>query len=170
MEKTIKVIENAQNEGVFTAYAIGGGIAALFYIEPIATFDLDIFGILPEQSSLLVSLSPIYSWFEKHGYHPDKKQVIIEGIAVQIIPVYNDLVKEGVINAEKKKYGKIITRVLGPEYMIAIMLQTFRPKDRDRLIRFLEETEIDDNRLDDILSRFNLKNNFEAFKERYFEK
>lgn len=29
-------------------YAIGGGIAAIYYIEPILTYDLDIFIILPQ--------------------------------------------------------------------------------------------------------------------------
>lgn len=168
MEKALTVISEAQKVGLFHAYAIGGGIAALFYIEPIATFDLDIFIILPESSDLLVSLSPLYSWLEKRGYKPSKELVIIESIAVQFIPVYNDLVKEGVINAVEKKYGDAPISVLRPEYLIAIMLQTFRPKDKDRLLKFLQETTIDYALLDSILNKFNLKDSFEAFKGRYY--
>ncbi len=168
MEKAIQVISQAQNEGLFTSYAIGGGIAALFYIEPVATFDLDIFVILPEPSGQLISLSPIYSWLAARGYTPSKEQVIIEGIAVQFIPVYNDLVKDGVLNAVEKNYGKTPTRVLRPEYLIAIMLQTFRSKDKERLNKFFQETSIDYPLLDSILLKYNLKNAFETFKGQFY--
>ncbi len=167
VEKAIQVIARAQVEGLFSSYAIGGGIAALFYIEPVTTFDLDIFIVMPESSGPLISLSPIYSWLEAHGYRPSKEQVIIEGIAVQFIPVYNDLVKDGVFNAVEKTYGKTPTRVLRPEYLIALMLQTFRLKDKERLGRFLQETTIDYPLLDSIFLKYNLKNVFETFKGQY---
>ena len=168
MEKTIQVIEKAQKAGLFSSYAIGGGIAALFYIEPVATFDLDIFIILPESSSPLISLSPIYSWFSDRGYKPSQEQIVIEGIAVQFIPVYNDLVKDGVLEAAEKKYGNTPTRVLKPEYLIALMLQTYRSKDKERLSKFLQETTIDYPLLDSILLKYNLKSVFETFKEQYY--
>lgn len=168
MEKAIQVINKAQDEGLYSSYAIGGGIAALFYIEPVATFDLDIFIVLPEPSSSLISLTPIYSWLESRGYKPSNEQVIIEGIAVQFIPVFNDLVKEGVLNAVEKNYGKTSTRVLRPEYLIAQMLQTFRPKDKERLGRFLQETALDYQLLNSILIKYNLKNIFENFKGQYY--
>jgi hypothetical protein len=57
-----------------------------------------------------------------------------------------------------------------PEYLIALMLQTYRAKDRERLIKFLEETGIDYSLLDSILLKYNLKTVFEAFKERYYGK
>ncbi|MDD5672837.1 MAG: hypothetical protein PHC61_01620 [Chitinivibrionales bacterium] len=168
MEKTIQMIVQAQNAGLFSSYAIGGGIAALFYIEPVATFDLDIFIILPESSSPLISLSPIYSWFSDRGYKPSQEQIVIEGIAVQFIPVYNDLVRDGVLDAAEKKYGNTPTRVLKPEYLITLMLQTYRSKDKERLSKFLQETTIDYPLLDSILLKYNLKKVFETFKEQYY--
>jgi hypothetical protein len=39
MHQTLKVINDMQQGGLFKAYAIGGGIAALYYIEPILTYD-----------------------------------------------------------------------------------------------------------------------------------
>jgi len=168
MEKALAIVAQAQSEELFSSYAIGGGIAALFYIEPVATFDLDIFIVLPQSSDLVVSLSPIYSWLEKRGYKPSKEQIIIEGIAVQFIPVYNDLVKEGVLNAIDRKYGDTPTRVLRPEYLVAIMLQTFRPKDKDRLIKILEETSLDYSLLDSILRKYTLASTFANFKGQYY--
>ncbi|MBN2036171.1 MAG: hypothetical protein JW768_05460 [Chitinispirillaceae bacterium] len=164
MEKAIRIIETAQSEGLFSAYAIGGGIAALFYMEPVATFDLDIFIIPPETAGPLVSLSPIYSWFEKRGYKPLKEQIVIEGIAVQFIPVYNDLVKEAVLNAQDKTYGTAGTRVMGPEYLVAIMVQTGRPKDKERIVKFLQQADLNVSLLDSILQKYGLSRAFEEYE------
>lgn len=168
MEKAIQVIETARLEGLFSSYAIGGGIAALFYIEPVATFDLDVFIIIPETGGEIVSLAPVYSWMAQHGYKPFKEQINIEGIAVQFIPVYNDLVKDGVLNARDKKYGNTNARVIGPEYLVAIMLQTYRPKDQDRIFKFLQQADLDFTLLDSILQKYDLSRVFENFKGRYY--
>jgi hypothetical protein len=95
MEKAIQVIKKAQDEGLFSSYAIGGGIAALFYIEPVATFALDIFIIMPESSSTLISLSPIYSWLESRGHKPsieEKVKILIElqKMALMVRPKQNE--------------------------------------------------------------------------------
>jgi hypothetical protein len=170
MEKALQVINLMRDEQVFESYAIGGGIAALFYIEPVATFDLDVFVILPGDTGGLVSLSSIYSWLETHGYKSVNEQVIIEGIPVQFIPAYNDLVKDAVENSVHKQYKEVSAPVLGAEYLMAIMIQAFRPKDRDRLMKFIDETDIDNVRLSAILEKYNLKNSFEEFKRKYYGK
>lgn len=64
MEKALRIINQMHKEGVFKNYAIGGGIAAVFYIEPIATFNLDIF-IEIENTSGILLMSPIYEWLKK---------------------------------------------------------------------------------------------------------
>lgn len=168
MEQTLNIINLMQQEGLFTAYAIGGGIAALFYIEPITTFDLDIFVILPESAEPLISLAPLYTWLEKQGYRPQHEQVIIEGIPVQFIPVYNDLVNDAVRHAIEQQYGNISTRVLGAEYLIAIMLQTYRMKDKDRLARFMDEADISRPVLNSILEKHRLQDKFEQFMRVYY--
>jgi len=171
MDKALKIINKMKKEGLFSTYAIGGGIAALFYIEPVTTFDLDIFIIMPdEQSKQLLSLSPVYTWLDKHGYKPQKEQVLIEGVPVQFIPVYNDLVKSAVIDSIDKKYGQTATRVLRPEYLIAIMLQAYRPKDRDRLLKFFEESDYSEERLHSILVKHNLKEAYNNFWRQYYGK
>ncbi len=42
MEKTLQIINQMQKENVFEKYMLGGGIAAIFYIEPVTTFDLPV--------------------------------------------------------------------------------------------------------------------------------
>jgi hypothetical protein len=168
MERTLQILNSMQTKGLLHSYAIGGGIAALFYIEPITTFDLDIFVILPESSGPIISLSPLYVWLQKKGYPPRNEQVIIEGVPVQFIPVYNDLIKDAVNNAVEYTYGHTVTRVLGVEYLIAIMLQTYRAKDKERLIKFLDECDISPKSLNSILEKHNLKEKFERFRRKYY--
>ncbi|MBI3194490.1 MAG: hypothetical protein HYZ34_08515 [Ignavibacteriae bacterium] len=169
MEKSILVINRMQEEGMFEKYAIGGGIAALFYIEPFATFDLDIFITLPVQQGVLVNLTPIYNWLERKGYKPEQEQVNIEGIPVQFIPAYNDLIYESILHSVEKLYGATTTFVLRPEYLMAIMIQTMRSNDKIRLQKMLTQAEINFKLLDSILSKFNLSQSFESFKKQYHE-
>jgi hypothetical protein len=42
VEKTLKVIGGLKKNKVILDYAIGGGIAVLYYVEPLLTYDLDI--------------------------------------------------------------------------------------------------------------------------------
>lgn len=43
MERLLQVLNQMQADGVVDNYAIGDGIAAIYYIEPYDTKDLDIF-------------------------------------------------------------------------------------------------------------------------------
>jgi hypothetical protein len=165
MEKTIQVLNRMVTDKIIESYAVGGGIAALFYIEPVTTFDLDVFVFLPAQPTPLVSLTPLYAWLTEHGYRPEKEQVVVEGVPVQFIPVYNDLVTEATRQAVTNKYGTTPVRVVTAEYLMAIMVQTYRPKDRERLVRFLEEATIDHNLLRNILERHHLLAVYEGFRK-----
>jgi len=165
MDKTLIVINRMLQEGLFRKYAIGGGIGALFYIEPMATFDLDIFILPVEEPAGLVSLSSLYNWTAKRGYAHVQEQIIIEGIPVQFIPAYNDLVMEAVAHSVEKKYKEVTTNVIRPEYLMAIMLQTSRPKDLNRLAMFLEESELSMDLLNAILDKYGLKNTFDKHRK-----
>ena len=166
MEKTLKVIGGLKNKKVILDYAIGGGIAVLYYVEPLLTYDLDIF-FIPIENSIDV-LTPIYRYLKEKGFKAKKEHVLIEGVPVQFIPVYNDLVKEAVQYSVEVKYGRIRTRVLGLEYLIAVMLQTYRSKDRERLVKVFEEAKIDSKLLKKILKKYGLYDKYVRFKEMYF--
>jgi hypothetical protein len=166
VEKTLKLIRELKEKKVFRDFSIGGGIATLYYIEPLLTYDLDIF-FIPIEDSIDV-LAPIYDYLKKQGFKAKKEYVLIEGVPVQFIPVYNDLVKEAVQSSVEVKYGRVKTRILRLEYLIAIMLQTYRPKDRERLVKIFEEAKIDLRFLKNILKRYGLHKKYLQFKEMYF--
>lgn len=43
IRNTIAAINQMQADGVIERYAIGGAVGAAFYLEPVATLDVDIF-------------------------------------------------------------------------------------------------------------------------------
>lgn len=163
MEKALTVVNEMQNEGLFEKYAIAGGIAAMFYIEPVTTFDLDIFIILPERGHTIVSLSPLYDWLKERGYFPEKEQVKIEESYVQFIPVYNDLTYEAVNKSDEKNYKNVKTFVVGKEYLFAIMMQTGRRKDYERMHLFWDESNLKKDKLKEIADKFDLSEQYEKF-------
>ena len=169
MEKTLKVLNELERGGLVSRYAIGGAIAVLFHAEPVLTYDMDIYCFLPEPTGRLVTLSPIYEFLKQRGYREDKEHVLIEGVPVQFIPAYNDLVTEAVTDAGETKFKRTRTRVVRVEHLLAIMLQTNRPKDRTRITHLLEEAKIDAQWLDEILKRHGLGAKWREFKRLHYE-
>ena len=164
MEATLAVLNDLREEGFYSAYAIGGAVAVLFYAEPVLTYDLDVFVLLAAtESGSLVDLSPLYQRLQSRGYRPEREAILIEGIPVQFIPAYNPLVEEAVREASEVPYGDLRTRVLSLEHLLAIMLQTGRAKDRERLASTLEQMRPDQSKLQSILIRHGLVGMWENF-------
>ncbi len=166
MEKALKVVRELRDKKVILDFAIGGGIAVLYYVEPLLTYDLDIFFIPAEEQ--FNALAPIYDYLKEKGYKIHREHVIIEGVPVQFIPVYNELIKEAVQNSVAAKYGRINTKVLTVEYLVAVMFQTHRAKDRERLLKIFEEVKVDLKFLRKLLKKFNLYERYIRFREMYF--
>ena len=141
-------------------------MASLFYLEPFVTYDLDIMVLIGEKQGL-ISLTPIYDYLRSKGFVPDMEYVKIEGIPVQFIPAYNDLIVEAIESGIEKDYERIKTKVISQEYLSAIMFQTFRPKDRERLVKMLTTSDVDLQKLNRILGKHNLTEKFEKFREQY---
>jgi len=167
MEKALKVIEEITRQGIIKAYAIGGGIAATYYIEPVLTYDLDIFFIPAKEG--LDALMPIYEYARERGFSAQAEAILIEGFPVQFIPAYNDLVREAVENAATLKYRDVEAKVVTAEFLAAIALQTGRAKDRERVIRLLEEADIDRAALAGILASFGLADKFRKLEKQIHE-
>ena len=171
MKKAFKVINELKKKSLIDAYAIGGGIATLFYIEPFLTYDLDVFVILSEkmEKKKLNSLSTVFDYLKKKGYSFRREHIIIEGIPVQFIPA-DDLEEEAVRNAREIEYEKIKTRVITPEYLIVILLRVGRKKDVDKIEKLLEQTEIERKKLNEILKRYSLMEKFKLLRKRIYGK
>lgn len=103
IRKTIAVVVRSKNEGVLENYAIAGAVAALAYIEPFLTQDLDILvsvDNLEQPRSGLVLLAPIETALARMGYR-DRSDVgvVVEGWPVQFLRVASPLDQEALDEA-----------------------------------------------------------------------
>jgi hypothetical protein len=157
MKRTLQILNELERDGVFDRYAIGGAMGATFYVEPLLTFDLDVFVVLPQSAADLLSLTPLYEALRARGYAEEGECVLIEGVPVQFLPAYNALLEEALREARDTLYEETPTRVVRAEHLIAICLQTGRDKDRERLRIFREQAELDMSYLAAVLQRHGLE-------------
>lgn len=157
MEQTLKVLNELERDGILSRYAIGGAMGATFYVEPLLTFDLDIIVLLPQTQGGLLTLTPLYEALRAKGYAEESECVVIEGVPVQFLPVYNPLLEEALREAQELPYQTTMTRVLRVEHLVAICLQTGRAKDRERVRILQAQATLDPTYLAGVLRRHNLE-------------
>ena len=102
----------------------------VFYTEPVLTFDLDVFVVLPQTPGGLLTLTSLYDALRARGYAEEDECINVEGVPVQFLPAYNQLLEEALAEARKTIDEATPTRVLRAEHLLAIALQTGREKDR----------------------------------------
>jgi hypothetical protein len=163
MEKALQVLNQLEADGVLSRYAIGGAIGATFYTEPVPTYDLDVFVVLPASHSGLLTLAPIYDALRLRGYSEDGACVVVEGVPVQFLPAYNALLEEALAEAVTTKYEQTPTRVLRAEHLAAIAVQTGPEKDRERVRLLREQARLEAGLLESILSRHGLGEKFQQW-------
>ena len=68
IQEVILAINEMLSDGVIDRYAIGGAVGATFYLEPVATIDVDVFVTFKSApGGLLVSPQPIFDYLKAHG-------------------------------------------------------------------------------------------------------
>jgi hypothetical protein len=154
----LRVLNTMKADGVIREYAVAGGLAIVFWTEPVATYDLDVLVFLPPGAGPLVSLESVYRWASAHGYVADMEHLLIEGVPTQFLPSPSKLADEAIETAETLDYQGVPTRVVLPEYLIALYLQpeARSAKRRERAAMLLEWRGLNRNRLDAILERHGL--------------
>ena len=154
----LAAITDMKRDGIVADYAIGGAMALIFWSEPTATFDLDVF-VLLEQTGSLVSLDEIYRWTRARGYPEQDEHIIIAGIPVQVIPAYDALAAEAVNEAADLEYDRQPVRVIRAEYLVAMYLEeSARTRKRlERVAGLLDEGNLDQSLLEDLLERYKLQ-------------
>jgi hypothetical protein len=157
MEKVIQVLNRMQADGVIEKYAIGGGIAAVYYLEPHQTDDIDVFisSVVAGESGL-VSLAPVYGYLEKLGYLPVQEGVLIEDWLVQFLPAFAGVQEEAIAQARRVAYGKTHTFIFSAEHLCAELLRSGRLKDQVRVITLLESEHMDMKVFRDLINRHGL--------------
>lgn len=170
MEKIFAVLNQMEADGVIGRYAIGGAVGAIFWLEPITTKDVDVFVTLPTgPGGSLLTLGPIYDYLLPRGYVAQGQFIVIEGWAVEFVPPATPLVEEALERAVERDVNGVPTRVFTAEHLAAICLQVGRPKDHDRIIRFVEAEALDAAVFEGILCRHGLNEQWQTFQQRHLQ-
>jgi hypothetical protein len=167
-QAALKVINEMQGAGVIGKYAIGGAVAATFYIEPTATYDIDIF--IPFEKvpgSSFVSLGHVFNYLQTLGYKTSGAHFLIAGWQVQFLPADDALYNEALLQAVETQVGVIKTWIMTAEHLMAIALKTGRGKDLIRLEQFVRHNVFNSDKLNQILTRHNLVEKWQQFNDKY---
>lgn len=107
-----RVLNELEAAGVVERYAVGGAMAMLFWAEPVVTFDLDVFVHLPETSSPVLSLEPLYTALRERGFDAQAEHVLIHGTPVQFLPSPNELSDEALETSVTRDLEGVAFRVI----------------------------------------------------------
>ena len=141
--------------GLIEDYALGGALAAIYYVEPFTTYDADIIFVASDKT-LSAGIHAIYSHLQSKGWRVEREHLLIKDFPVQFLAA-SGLPEEAVRNAKRIEYEGVPSKVFRPEYIIAIAASVARHKDLARIEQLLKHAKIDKTRLDDILRRYKLK-------------
>lgn len=169
VKRTFELINEMQADGVIYHYAIGGAVAATFYLEPAATLDVDVFVLLANHGETPVSLSPIYEYLKGRVGIEDREHIVLGDWPVQFLVPGSDLEREAVAASVPVDVDGVRTWVMLAEHLVAIALSTGRAKDHIRVLQFIKEKAVDEKMLRSILEKHGLLSKWEQFQHRYLE-
>jgi len=140
--------------GIIKDYAIGGGYASIYHGIPHFTEDVDVLVVISgdEDFQKLYNPENLYKYFEQQGYMISKEYIYIDKLAVQFFPNISPLFNEAIKEAQRIEVGGVPGKVVSLEYLIALLLTSFRPKDRIKITELIEHTNM--SILYQILGRF----------------
>ena len=163
-----QVLEDMVAEGVLGSYAIGGAVAATYFLEPISTQDVDVFVRLPVvPGKIVLDPTPIFAFLSRRGHGMEGEYAMIEGWPVQFLAPPGDLGEEAVGRAISVDAGGVAVRILSAEHLAAIALSTGRAKDKARLLMFWEYPEFNRSEFERIVDRNGLREELARFVQEF---
>jgi hypothetical protein len=168
IKEVIATINQMQADGIVERYAIGGAVGATFYLEPVATLDVDIFvAFKPESGSLIVRPQPLFDYLKARGAAMQGEYIVVAGWPVQFLPSGSPLLVEALRESVSKDVDGTPAQVFTAEHLAAIALQTGRAKDKARLLQFIEADALDPGRFQGILARHGLTAAWRKFERQF---
>jgi hypothetical protein len=168
LKQVLSTINQMQADGLIDRYAIGGAVGATFYLEPIATVDVDVFvAFRPEPGQLFVSPQPIFDYLTARGCSVQGEYIVITDWPVQFLPPPSPLAEEALEQSCSFDVEGVPTWVFSAEHLACIALEIGRPKDKARLLQFVEAGVLDEAKLRAILKRHSLEEKWRRFEEQF---
>lgn len=168
--EVFREVEALAAAGIVAEYAIGGAVGATFYLEPIATQDIDVFvALVGDATRPLIDISPILEFLVARGAALQGEHVMIGGWMVQILVAPSALVEDAIRDATPHLVDGEPVRVMSALHLAAIALETGRPKDRLRLLHFLDAGVVRRPEMRAIAERYGLLSAWDRFERQVLE-
>ena len=168
LQQVLDAVRRMESDGIIERYAIGGAVGATIYLEPAATFDVDVFVVSAgEENAKLLTLAPIYEYLRAHGAIIEGAHIKIGDWPVQFLPAADPLLQEAMKEAGDVTVDGSPTRVFSAEHLAAIALQTGRGKDKLRVLQFVESGILNGDRFASIISRHGLDAKWALFTTQF---
>jgi hypothetical protein len=151
----LRAANDLVSAGLIKDYALGGALAAIYYTEPITTYDADIIFVASDKTSS-AGIPAIYSHLQSKGWRIQREHLLIGDFPVQFLAA-SGLTEEAVREGRLMQFEGVPAKVFRPEYIIAVAASVGRHKDFARIEQMLDQVKIDKALLDDILRRYNLQ-------------
>jgi hypothetical protein len=141
--------------GLIEDWALGGALAAIYYVEPFTTYDADIF-FIPKDKELTAGIPAINAHLESRGWQVEREHLLVRGFPVQFLAA-SGLTDEAVRAAERFDYEGVPAKVFRAEHIVAIAAGVGRAKDKARIEQLLQQADLDTAYLENLLQRHKLK-------------
>jgi hypothetical protein len=151
----LRAANDLVSAGLIKDYALGGALAAIYYTEPITTYDADIIFVASDKT-LSAGIPAICSHLQSKGWRIEREHLLIGDFPVQFLAA-SGLTEEAVREGRLVQFEGVPAKVFRPEYIIAVAASVGRHKDFARIEQMLEQVKIDKALLADILRRYNLQ-------------
>ena len=70
--------------GLIVDWALGGALAAIYYVEPFTTYDADIF-FIPKDRGFTAGIPAIYAHLQAQGWQVEGEHLVIHRFPVQFL-------------------------------------------------------------------------------------
>lgn len=171
IKSIIAIVNQMQAEGIIGKYAMGGATAAIFYLEPRFTEDIDVFIHMElSENGLLLGLGPIYTYLiSKHNARLKGEYVVVDEWPIQFLPPPTKLAEDALNKAIQVDVDGEPLWIFTAEHLAAIALETGRSKDKLRVNEFIEASEerFNRQRFMDLVGQFGLTDKWHRFQEQF---
>lgn len=141
--------------GLLEDWALGGALAAIYYVEPFTTYDADIF-FIPKDKGMTAGIPAIYAHLQAQGWQVEREHLLVRGFPVQFLAAHG-LTGEAVREAERIDYEGVPAKVFRAEHIVAIAASVGRAKDKARIEQLLQQADLDKTYLENVLHRHKLR-------------